>query len=118
MIGCVVAEIHGRGVSWSSGGCSFSVRPDKWDGSEKAWPTWSFVMKACAGAIDQELSADMAGAEISTDAVSNESMTPRKSRSVQLYLVLIMLYSGKEQCKVGCDDAGGVGFSVSHKTLW
>ena len=27
-------------------------RPDKWDGSEKAWPKWSFVIKAYAGAID------------------------------------------------------------------
>ena len=26
-------------------------RPDKCDGSEKAWPNWSFVMKAYAGAI-------------------------------------------------------------------
>ena len=34
-------------------------RLDKWDGSEKAWPNWSFVMKAYAGAIDQDLSADM-----------------------------------------------------------
>ena len=60
-------------------------RPDEWDGSEKAWPDWSFVMKAYAGAIDQELSTVMNGAEISTDALSSERMTPPvKSRSVQL----------------------------------
>ena len=35
-------------------------------------------MNADAGAIDQELSTDMTGAEISTDSLSNESMTPRK----------------------------------------
>ena len=118
-------------------------RPDKWDGSEKAWPNWRFVMKAHAGAIDQHLSTGMTSAEISTDALSNESMTPRKqSRSVQLYLVLIMLCTGQSlephrqcsawlghggvadalsgafsqaQCKVGCDDARGVGASVRHE---
>ena len=42
-------------------------RADKWDGSEKAWANWSFVMKAYAGAIDQSLSADMTTAECSTD---------------------------------------------------
>ena len=63
-------------------------RPDKWDGSEKAWPNWSFVMKACAGAIDQALSADMTTAECSTDVMSNDTMTgEKKARSVQLYFV-------------------------------
>ena len=47
-------------------------RPDKWDSSEQAWPTWTFVMKAYAGGIDEELSTDRTGAEISTDALSNE----------------------------------------------
>ena len=71
-------------------------RPDKWDGSEKAWPNWSFVMKAYAGAIDQDLSADMTTAECSTDAMSNDAMTgERKARSVQLYFVLIMLCTGR-----------------------
>ena len=42
-------------------------RPDKLDGSEKAWPNWSFVMKALAGAIDQALSADMTTAKCSMD---------------------------------------------------
>ena len=59
-------------------------RPDMLDGSQKAWPNWSFVMKAYAGAVDQQLSDDMTSAEISTDVSRNESMTPRKqSRSVQ-----------------------------------
>ena len=62
-------------------------RPDKWDGSENAWPTWSFVMKAHAGATDRELSTDMTSAEISTDASRNESTSPRKkSRSVQFLI--------------------------------
>ena len=118
-------------------------RPDKWDGSEKAWPNWSFVMKAFAGAIDQALSADMTTAECSTDAVSNDTMTgeKKKARSVQLYFVLIMLCSGraldrianaphgwhggvanalssvlsKEQCETCCDDARSVGVSFGHK---
>ena len=69
-------------------------RPDKWDGSEKACPNWSFVMKAHS--IDQQLSEDMTSAEISTEAFSNESMTRRnKARSVQLYFVLIMLCIGR-----------------------
>ena len=71
-------------------------RPDKWDGSEKAWSTWSFVMKAYAGAIDQALSADMTTAECSTDVMSNDTMTgEKKARSVQLYFVLIMLCTGR-----------------------
>ena len=71
-------------------------RPDRWDGSEKAWPNWSLVMKAYAGAIDQELSTDMTGAEIGTDVLSNESMTPpKKSRNVQVYFVLITLCIGR-----------------------
>ena len=55
-------------------------RPDKWDGSEKAWPNWSFVMKAYAGAIDQALPADMTTAECSTDVMSNDTMTGDKKR--------------------------------------
>ena len=40
---------------------------DKWNSSGKAWPKWSFVMKAYDVAVDQHLS----GAKISTDVVSN-----------------------------------------------
>ena len=46
------------------------VRTDKWYDSEKAWPIWSFVTRAYAGAIDRDLSKDTTNAEISTD-VSN-----------------------------------------------
>ena len=35
--------------------------PDKWDGSERAWPNWSFVMKAYAGAIDHDQCRDQYG---------------------------------------------------------
>ena len=117
-------------------------RPDKWDGSEKAWPNWSFVMEVCAGAIDQALSADMTTAECSTDVMSIDTMTgEKKARSVQLYFVLIMLCTGraldrianapngwgggvanalssvlsKEHCKACCDDARSVGVSFGHK---
>ena len=66
-------------------------RPDKWDEGEKAWPNWSFVLKAYAGAIDQELSTDMSNAESSTDVQSNETMAgQKKTTSVQLYFILIM----------------------------
>ena len=61
------------------------VRTDKWYVSEKAWPIWSFVTRAYAGAIDRDLSLDTTNAEISTD-VSNVQL-----RRVQLNVVLIML---------------------------
>ena len=61
------------------------VRTDKWYGSEKAWPIWSFVTRAYAGAIDRDLSLDTTNAEIRTD-VSNVQLG-----GVQLYVVLIML---------------------------
>ena len=64
-------------------------RPDKWDGSEKACPKWSFVVTAFAGASGQALSADMTTAECSTDVMSNDTMTgEKKARSVQLYFDL------------------------------
>ena len=50
-------------------------------------------MKAYAGAIDQDLSADMTTAEYSTDATRNDGRE-RKVRSVQLCFVLIMLCTG------------------------
>ena len=66
------------------------VRMDKWYGSEKAWPIWSFVTRAYAGATDRDLSLDTTNAEISTDVVSNVQLG-----SVQLYVVLIMLCTGR-----------------------
>ena len=60
---------------------------DKWNSSGKAWPKWSFVMKAYDVAVDQQLS----GAEISTDVVSNVQLG-----GVQLYVVLIMLRTGRD----------------------
>ena len=99
-------------------------------------------MKAYAGDT-QQLSEDMTSAEISTDELSNKSMTPRKqSRSVQLYFLLITLRIRRaldrgrqcsawlghggvadvlssaftdKQCKVACDDARGVCVSVRHE---
>ena len=66
------------------------VRTDKWYGSKKAWPIWSFVTRAYAGAIDRELSSDTMNAEISTNVVSNVQL-----ESVQLYVVVIMLCTGR-----------------------
>ena len=65
------------------------VRTDKWYGSEKAWPIWSFVTRAKPGAIDRDLSLDPTNAEISTD-VSNV-----QHGGVQLYVALIMLCTGR-----------------------
>ena len=60
-------------------------KPDKWDGSEKAWPNWSFVAKAYTGVIDQQLSDDMSQAEICTTVLNNDRMSPgSQARSVQL----------------------------------
>ena len=61
-------------------------------------------MKAYAAAIDQELSTDMTNSETSTDVISNEAMTPsKKSRSVQLYFVLIMLCIGRALVSWYCE---------------
>ena len=62
------------------------VRRDEWYSSEKAWPTWSFVTRAFAAAIDRELSLDTMNAEIGTDVVSHVQLG-----SVHLYVVLIVL---------------------------
>ena len=117
--------------------------PDKWDGGKKSWRNWSFVMKAYAGAISQELSTDMTNAESSTDVLSKETMAgQRMARSVQLYFVPDHGMHGKsfgshrkstvrlghggvttslsgvfseEQCKTCCDDARILGVSDRHE---
>ena len=65
--GLVDVLVHDR---WPIVDTRVLVRTDKWYGSEKAWPIWSFVTRAHAGAIDRDLSLDTTNAEISTD-VSN-----------------------------------------------
>ena len=55
---------------------------DKWNSTGKAWPKWSFMMKAYDVAVDQQLP----GAEINTDEVSNVQLG-----GVQFYVVLMML---------------------------
>ena len=65
-------------------------------GSEQAWPDWSFVTKAYAGAIDQQLSEDMTRAEISVAALNNGTTSLRTQvRRVQLFFLLNMLCTGK-----------------------
>ena len=61
------------------------VKTEKRYVGEKAWPIWSLVTRAYAGAIDRDLSLDTTTAEISTH-VSNVQLG-----GVQLYVVLIML---------------------------
>jgi len=71
-------------------------RPEKWDGSAKTWPDWSFVVKAYAGAIDSAMAADMTVVESAGIPTLNTTMSPRtQQRSVQLYFILIMLCVGK-----------------------
>ena len=98
----------------------------------KAWPKWRFVMKVYDVAVKQQLS----GAEISTDVVSNVQLG-----GVQLFVVLIMLRTGRgwnrianalrgwskealrllfqtfpeERRKVGCVDDDGIGSFVGHE---
>ena len=65
----------------------FFGEADKETAIGNAWPKWSFVMKAYDVAVDQQLS----GAEFSTDVVSNVQLG-----GVQLYVVLIMLCTGRD----------------------
>ena len=118
-------------------------RPDKADGSEKARPNWSFVMKAYAGAIDQALSARMTTAECSTDAMSNDAMTgERKGKECALVFLPDHVVHGKssgshckcttrlghggvanalssllskKQCETCCNGARSVGVSFGNK---
>ena len=64
---------------------------DKWYGSRRAWPNWSFVMKAYYRAVNQQLSRDVTSAEISTNVVSNVQL-----RGVQLYFVLVMVCTRRD----------------------
>ena len=83
-------------------------KPDKWDGSEKAWPNWSFVAQAFAGAIGQKLADDMTRAELSTTSLDNDVMTPEaQARSVQLYFVLITLCTGRASDRIDNAQHGG-----------
>ena len=80
-----------RWTTWNSNWPRVLGRSDKWDGGEKTWPNWSFLMQAFAGGIDQELSTNMTNAESSGDVLSNEAMTgQRNERIVQLHFILIM----------------------------
>ena len=90
------SRVGGRlGAADGQVGARVLVRMDKWYGSEKAWPIWSFVTRAYAGAIDRDLSLDTTNAEISTD-VSNVWLG-----GVQLNVVLIMLCTrGSLDCAV------------------
>ena len=100
-------------------------------------------MKACAGAIDQALSADMTTAECSTDGMSNDTMTgEKKGKECALVFRLghvvhrkstgshckcptrlghggvanaLSSVLSKEPCETCCDDARSVGVSFGHK---
>ena len=69
----------------------------------KAWPTWSFVTRAYAGAIDRDLSLDTTNAEISAD-VSNVPLG-----GVQLNDNVLSCVFPVERCKTWCIDARSVG---------
>ena len=60
---------------------------DSREGRQLEQQKWSFVMKAYDVAVDQQLS----GTEISTDVVGNVQLG-----GVQLYVVLIMLPTGRD----------------------
>ena len=87
----VVVEAHNR-VGERPGAADGQVdtrvlgKVDKWNSSWKAWPIWSFVIKAYDVAVDQQVS----GAEISTDVVSNVQLG-----SVQLCVVVFTLCTGR-----------------------
>ena len=84
-------------VSWPGGGHSCSLG-DQTSGTAARSRSQivDIVINADTGAIVQELSTDMTGTGMGTDALSKKSMTSHKeSRSVQLYFVLIMLCTGR-----------------------
>ena len=60
---------------------------DKWNSSGKSLPKWSFVVKAYDVAVDQQLS----DVKTSKDVVSHVQLG-----GVQLYVVLIMLRTGRD----------------------
>ena len=99
------------------------VRTDKWNGSEKGWPTWSFVTRAYAGSIDRDLSLDTTNAEISTD-VSNVQLggvqlnvvlkcnVQLRHESTENVLSCVFLV---ERCKTWCTEARCVGNFAGHE---
>ena len=81
-------------------------RPDTWDGNEKAWPNWSFMMKAYAGAIDQELSTDMTGAEVTRQRRQDASQEVQEcaanaphGRRIEAWRMLFQAYSPKNNAR-------------------
>ena len=103
---------------------------DKRNGSRKAWPNCSFVMKAHNGTVNKQLS------EISTDVVSNVQLegvqlyfsdhvvqgksdgSHRKCSTRLQYEGVATSLSGvfpEEGCKVGSDEDGGAGSFVGHE---
>ena len=59
---------------------------DKWNSSGKAWPKWSFVMKAYDVAVDQRCQVHRTVRVVSSVQLGG----------VQLYVVLIMLRTGRD----------------------
>ena len=78
-------------VDVPGGGHSCSGKLRKWYDSEEAWLNWS-LMGAYDGAADQQVSEDV---RISTDVVSNGPVG-----GVQLYIVLIVLCTGRNRVRI------------------
>ena len=73
------------------------ARTDKWYGIEKAWPIWSFVTRGYARANDRDFLLYITNQKISTDVVSNVQLG-----SVELYVILNMLCTGRALDCVVC----------------
>ena len=66
-------------------------RPDKWDGGEKAWPKWSFVMKAFFGSHRSGVVNGRDACRKQHGCVEQRQVRGRPRVFSQLYFVSIML---------------------------
>ena len=75
-------------------------KPSNFDGSEAAWPQWSFKLLAYVHTLDAELYKEMSMvASLSEDDATNDSIDLRApgldGASRQLYHMLVLLLEGK-----------------------
>ena len=61
-------------------------KPDNFDGTEAAWPGWSIVMRAYAGAISMDMLKGMEAAEKELVALNNESMHRTAPSNLALFM--------------------------------
>ena len=76
-------------------------KPRNFSGKDEDWTGWVTIFRAYAGAIDNQLLADMQRAEVQLQPVANAHLEPAQAqRSAQLYYILALLCEGRAQTKV------------------